>query len=298
MEPFETRDFYGLLVKGDLPSAMRYLSQFPEQAELLAKYKNLFEQEQYITYGASAEVNAVLLIYQQYYRDAFYLQIPAEQAEAGLHKRLSSHFQAGGFSLEQLEDGPVAGLFQKEGFHFLGGRTGGYWGPYIWRTTEDAVYQVELPEGVQAYTVRLLDGFLSRSWIDHLSFGAVGTGGWTNGDGLIHCVRSAYDLQSEDFTVSLLKHEAQHVMDLKAYPSMSSGDLEYRAKLVELIYSTARNLLPYFVSQADGSQSANGHAMAADRIAAAFPDWERCTIAEIQARAKTLFAESSMEIRA
>ena len=38
MEPFETRDFYGLLVKGDLPSAMRYLSQFPELAVLLAKY--------------------------------------------------------------------------------------------------------------------------------------------------------------------------------------------------------------------------------------------------------------------
>ncbi|MCM1241719.1 MAG: hypothetical protein NC314_02670 [Roseburia sp.] len=79
-------------------------------------------------------------------------------------------------------------------------------------------------------------------------------------------MKSSYDLEDESFTVSLLKREAQHTMDLSQYPHMSSEDLEYRAKLVELIYSCKRNLFQKFIHEADTSKENNGHSMAAYRI--------------------------------
>ena len=47
---------------------------------------------------------------------------------------------------------------------------------------------------------------------------------------------------------------------------MPSWQLEYRAKLVELIYSKERNLLKQFAAEADDTDPANGHGLAAYRI--------------------------------
>ena len=136
--------------------------------------------------------------------------------------------------------------------------------------------------------------------MDYISFGEVGTGGWSDGDGIINCVKSVYDLDGEDFQVSLLKHEAQHARDLAMDEGMSSADLEYRAKLVELIYSSRRNLAERFAREADGGDRRNGHAAAAQRIMDGLSGllgadaWEvpGLPAEQIQAAAKTLFAES------
>ena len=153
---------------------------------------------------------------------------------------------------------------------------------------------------MQNYSVKLLDGFIARSWIDYLSFGEIGSGGWADGDGYINCVKSAWDFESESFRVSLLKHEAQHAQDLKTDKNMSSEDLEYRAKLVELIYSKERNLLKSFASEADSADKSNGHAMAAYRILQGFADVlvvdevnpERIQLEQIQTIARALFENS------
>lgn len=145
-----------------------------------------------------------------------------------------------------------------------------------------------------------------KSRLDYISFGETGTGGWSNGDGLIHCVRSAYDLESEDFRVSLLKHEAQHAMDQARYRSITNEELEYRAKLVELIYSKERRILERFVRQADVTRTDNGHGLAAERIVGEFETrlkTERGRLAglpaeTVQAVARSRFAESSVEMAA
>ncbi len=68
-----------------------------------------------------------------------------------------------------------------------------------------------------------------ESWLSYLTFGLSGTGGWSNGDGLIHCVKRHYDLKSESFRVSLLKHEAQHASDQGRYPSSPVSYTHLRA---------------------------------------------------------------------
>lgn len=298
---FDHDIYYGKIIKGDLHGAINYVKQFPEHASLYDRFMDVFENERYITSDLDPELNDILLAYYRYYRDVFYLRMEKEQAENLLRDRLAALLDMGrDTELGNLEQNVFAGLFQSHGLHFLGGKTGGYYGPYIWRSTETVTYEVELPHGVQTYAVKLLDGFLARSWIDFLSFGEIGTGGWTDGDGFINCVKSAWDFESEHFQVSLLKHEAQHVADLAKYQDLSSETLEYLAKLVELIYSRERNLLPGFAKEADPSDAANGHALAAYRITHGFAaalgmtaiDPTSIPISTIQTIAKQLFDES------
>lgn len=248
-----------------------------------------------------ADLNEILAVYQRYYRDVFYLGVDREEAAERLGAGLAVSLGIdGGDELSDLEQYQVAETFRSRGLHFLGGQTGGYYGPYVWRTTESKVYEVELPDGIQSYTVKLLDGFISKSWMDYLSFGEIGTGGWSDGEGIINCVKASYDFDSEDFKVSLLKHEAQHARDLAVDPDMSSEDLEYRAKLVELIYSKERNLLGQFAQEADSADKGNGHALAASRIVDGFAktlglscaELEKLPNVQVQAVAKALFEKS------
>lgn len=289
------------LKKGRLRPAMEYLAQFPEQAELYRQYMSLYQQEQYLSYDVDSQLQDILLAYQKYYRDAFYLEQSPEEAAEGLRARLAGLLGDGAASLDELEE-LAAEAFRAGGFHFLGGRTGGCYGPYIWRTEELRRYEVELPEGVQEYAVKLLGGFVMESWLSYLTFGLSGTGGWSNGDGLIHCVKRHYDLESESFRVSLLKHEAQHASDQGRYPGMSSADLEYRAKLVELIYSEERQLLGRFLQEADAANPSSGHGLAAERIVRGFARQQdgdglaALPIETVRAAALELFRESSREM--
>lgn len=299
---FDCDLYYGYIIKGDLRSAIAYVKQFPEKSDLYNRFDSVFEHKQYISYEVDAELNEILVAYQQYYRDVFYLCIAKGQAENKLKERLAKLLGIidEHLALCDLEQKCLVDLFESRGLHFLGGKSSGYYGPYIWRTTETVSYDVELPDGVQNYSVKLLDGFITRSWIDYLSFGEIGPGGWADGDGYINCVKSTWDIESESFRVSLLKHEAQHARDLKTDKNMSSEDLEYRAKLVELIYSNERNLLQSFASEADPTDKSNGHAMAAHRILKGFADMlgvdevspERIQLEQIQAIARVLFENS------
>lgn len=303
-EKYDADFFYGNLLKGDLRTAMAYLGRFPEQSGRYHKYISLFQEECYLAYDADAELNEILLVYQKYYRDVFYLEKDTKEAALEMRTRLAGLFQLdAGVSLDDMEKEQVAEAFRSRGFHFLGGRTGGYYGPYIWKTETLEHYMVELPDGMQEYTVKFLEDFLLVSWLDYLSFGEIGTGGWSDDNGLIHCIKASYDLKSEHFRVSLLKHEAQHAADLSRFRTMTSEDLEYRAKLVELIYSDEQKLLPSFVAQADGTKAGNAHALAAWRIIKGLEqhlkkhrnEFEALSVSEVQMAAKKLFAESTRE---
>lgn len=304
---FNENIFCGQLLNGDLKGAIGYLAQFPEQSELYGRYISVFENETCLTLDTDDYLNQILAIYQKYYRDVFYRNVDAETAAETIRNRFAAFFgiKNRSVTLGEIEQTEIAGAFRSRSYQFLGGKSSGYFGPYIWKTTESKTYAVELPEGIRDYTVRLLGGFISKSWIDYISFGKISPGGWADGDGVINCVKDSYDFEAESFTVSLLKHEAQHEMDLSNYKNMSSEDLEYRAKLVELIYSSKRNLLHQFIYEANSSNTGNGHSLAADRIVGGFAktlhrsrnEFGTLSIDEIQSAAKALFVKSSAEIK-
>ena len=271
------------------------MREHEEYKDILPAYTAIFEDGEYRTFEVPDALNDILRQYQVYYRDVFYCGLPEAEAADKLRTRLKAllHLPDAG---EELLTERLRSAFEAEGYHALFGKTQGYYGPYIWRDTVPTVYRVELPGGTAEYTVNILKGFVFRSWMDYQTFGRFGTGGWASPDGTINCIEQAYDFESERFLVSLLKHEAQHAVDMKQFPAITPAELEYRAKLVELHYSGDLGLLQKFVSEADESRADDSHAAASARIRREFADTDPADLSAIRARALELLEAHTKEM--
>lgn len=222
-------------LNGDIKGAIAYMRNHKEFKDILPAYVAIFEDCEYRTFEIPDILNDILRLYQIYFRDTFYCGLPEAEAADKLLTQLKVLLDVPAAEEELLTE-QLQSVFEAKGYHALFGKTQGYYGPYIWRDTVPTVYRVELPSGSAEYTVNILKGFVFRSWMDYLTFGKHGTGGWASPDGTINCIEQAYDFESERFLVSLLKHEAQHTIDMKQFPQITPAELEYRAKLVELHY--------------------------------------------------------------
>ena len=282
-------------LNGDIKGAIAYMREHEEFKEILPAYVAIFENGEYRTYEIPDRLNDILRLYQVYYRDTFYCGLPEAAAADKLLTGLKALLDVPDADEAQLTE-RLQVLFEAEGYHALFGKTQGYYGPYIWRDTVPTLYRVELPDKTAKYTVNILKGFVFRSWMDYLTFGRYGTGGWASPDGTINCIEQAYDFESERFLVSLLKHEAQHTIDMKQFPGITPAELEYRAKLVELHYSNDLGLLQKFLSEADESKTDDSHAVASARIQQEFADTDQGELSGIQARALELFHAHTKEL--
>lgn len=282
-------------IKGDMKGAIAYMREHEEFRDVLPAYTAIFEEREYRTFEVPERLNEILRWYQVYFRDTFYLGLPEAEAADKLRAGLGALLGMPGVE-EALLTERLRALFEAEGYHALFGKTQGYYGPYIWRETVPTVYQVQLPDGTAEYTVNLLKGFVFRGWMDYLTFGRYGTGGWASPDGTINCVEQAYDRESERFRVSLLEHEAQHAVDMKRFPGITPAELEYRAKLVELHYSHDPGLLQKFLAEAEEGRAGDSHAAASVRIRRGFAGSEQAELARVQARALALLSADTREM--
>lgn len=279
-------------INGDIKGAIAYMKDHDEFKDILPVYVSIFENCEYRTYEIPENLNDILRLYQIYFRDIFYLDLPKVVAENKLLIELKNLLKMPDAD-EALLEKQLQLRFENEGYHALFGKTQGYYGPYIWKDTNSTTYNVELPDGMMEYTINILKGFVFRSWMDYLTFGRYGTGGWTSPDGTINCVEQAYDFKSERFLVSFLKHEAQHSVDIKQFPQITPTELEYRAKLVELYYSSDSGLLNKIISVANPNKMDDPHAIASSWIKQKFTD---TALSCIQAKALELFHSSTKEM--
>ena len=282
-------------LNGDVKGAIAYMRAHGEFRDVLPAYVAIFENCEYRAYDLPGALNDILRQYQIYFRDTFYCGLPEAEAAKELLARLRALLDAPDAD-EALLAEKLQSAFEAEGYHALFGKTQGYYGPYVWRDTVPTVYRVELPGGTAEYAVNILRGVVFRGWMDYLTFGRYGTGGWASPDGTINCIEQAYDFESERFLVSLLKHEAQHAVDMKQFPGITPAELEYRAKLVELHYSGDLGLLQRFLSEADESRAGDGHAIASARIRREFADADRTDLSGIRARALALLHAHTHEM--
>lgn len=282
-------------LNGDLQGAIAYMRSHEEFQDILPAYVAIFEDCEYRTYEIPDILNDILRLYQIYFRDTFYCRLPETEAADKLLTQLKVLLNVPDAE-EALLTEQLQSVFEAKGYHALFGKTQGYYGPYIWRDTVPTVYRVELPGGAAEYTVNVLKGFVFRSWMDYLTFGMYGTGGWASPDGTINCIEQAYDFESERFLVSLLKHEAQHIVDMKQFPDINASELEYRAKLVELHYSGDLGLLQKFLSEADESKTNDSHAIASAKLKLEFADTDQTNLSVIQPRALELFHAHTKEM--
>jgi hypothetical protein len=206
---------------------------------------------------------AILSAYHQYWKSVMLRRISAEEGEKLLIKSLSS-------LVDPKRDAPAQGMddlepilklrLLKNGIHSSFGRTSPFRECMLWRNEVTETHTVSLPEGTVVVQVSMLDGFLSLGWQGYATGGYYHRGKWSTSDHL-YCAASEYGIDSEAFRISFLAHESQHFLDLKRFPGLPQADLEYRAKLVEIIQSerTLMELLGSF-----GSNRSNDELQAHD----------------------------------
>lgn len=191
--------------------------------------------------------------YREYWRTVLMSDLPAAQAEATLEKRIRRLLTAHGYPQELEGDFATAlqAAVEQRGFHALTGRTLPCLELMVWKENEETVYTVELADGPVDVPVTFIGDFDSRGWVNFATLGRASSGGWALPERLV-CIKGDQDLDSEDFRVHYLAHEARHFADYRRYPRLGAHDLEYRAKLTELVDSgsTLRPTLSQFIANA------------------------------------------------
>lgn len=269
-----------------------------------------------------AWLKSALMAYLRYFVRVFEREEPREEAESVMARELTSITQRDLTGDDDADitaaEAELAKGFADRGYRFLGGRTPPYLGAYIWSRTEDRRFSVTLPRGApEEVTVHFCHDFLIRGWLHWQTFGAQGAGGWYQQDNPdwpdgLYCVAERYPEPLEEnssFQVSLLGHEAQHVADHRAFPGLSSAELEYRAKLVELIgFETVDDRLRFFLADA-ADDPERPHPYAAHQIvgrlterifdgAVDAADWDVIPYAEIRRHAASLLDEDTARLSA
>lgn len=231
-------------LQGNLSEAEIRLAENEDQADLLAQFRARFVEK---TDGLNLSdlrdpmIRELGEAYQQYWRNA----LVSPDGLEGLESMLNSEVRkiVSEYSPEIADIDPnevfnrIASVIEDRGFRAIGGRTPPLLELMIWRQDRSESLVLELSDGTHTVPITYQDGFVFRGWAHFATFGESSAGGWATRDGLF-CVTEAYDLESENFLVSFLKHEGRHYVDYKMFPALSSPDLEYRAKLTELMYAT------------------------------------------------------------
>ncbi|MFD0771733.1 hypothetical protein ACFQZ1_23655 [Bacillus sp. CGMCC 1.60114] len=254
---------YSYCLQGNVNKAYEYLQNIDNNIgleNLKNKYYNRFYAEKPIFQYKTKDIwmRSVIRVYYEYFISVLTNRKNKEEAESILAEHLIELLP--GFEttndLDSIEE-LLAKEFKSRGFYFLGGVTPPYRGPYIWRKEEKIEYEVILPDKSKKVVVYFMSDFIMQSWLHFATFGERAAGGWASKNAL-YCVKERYEkvLNKPDFLYSYLAHEAQHLADYEDFPCLLPVDLEYRAKLVELIYHPLNNkvLMKKFLSDADNNR--------------------------------------------
>jgi hypothetical protein len=253
--------------QGDLQTSLHRLAALPAQGLdakqqrtrscMLARHSDSnVVPDEYLPAPAPAALKA----FRHYWTSVLLKQASIEQAEAELSRALTPLLADAGKSsgvrdLDALVEA-VAATIESRGLFVLGGVTPPLRELMLWRRQTPTRETVTLPDGAVDVQVTLLGDFASLGWAAWATCDHSHAAGWTTSEGIM-VVTPAWKLDSEEYRVSLLSHEAQHFGDYKRFPKLSSPDLEYRAKLVEIALAdnTQRQLLQGFGVEAKRDRS-------------------------------------------
>ena len=247
--------FYSLCLQGDINAAMDYLNSIQPKTKEIEKIREMYIERFYSQEPAEPildedVIKDVLAAYHDYFRKVLTNADLLDDAELDLNNRLRMLMKVDSPStIDETENG-VAAIFVKKGYHFLGGVTPPFRGAYIWKRCDTVDFNVEIPHQSITVTVHMMSEFLLEGWMGFATFNKRTVGGWAKEDGLYCNVTSYNNLDHDDFQISYLKHEAQHLSDYSCFPGLTSAELEYRAKLVELIYAKNHSILNKFLNDA------------------------------------------------
>ena len=262
----EFRAATGVALQADLKSALPHLARI--RAEDLSGEKLttfLCMRDRFVGHKPVKDDDAidpstakVLAAYRGYWTRVMLGSTSAAEAEPVLASTLAKLLgeSTGSPAMDALE--PILQRkLEAHGYHALFGVTAPLREFMLWRKQSDETYDIDLPGGREAVHVTMMDDFVSYGWLGYATCDYYHSAGWAKPDRLF-AVRSAYDLDSEEFRVSYLAHEGQHFADYRRFPALAQPELEYRAKLVEVATAktTLYDLLAGFTANGGDSREA------------------------------------------
>jgi hypothetical protein len=216
-------------------------------------------------------VNDISNIYREYWRVELMKPLPENRTDSTLYNNITDYVLSNkltSLSKDSLrknikDDSFLKEIIKREGFNVDFKFRNGFQEIFIWNKESTKKYQVILPKDTVKTNVVFIESYHINGFDEFATFGDSQVGGWAiKESATLYCNKGTYDLNSEEFEVSYLKHESLHFTDLNNYPNLSSADLEYRSKVIELMYcskGTIYNRISEFVSGSNKTDRENSH---------------------------------------
>lgn len=216
-------------------------------------------------------VNDISNIYRDYWRVELLKPKPENRTDSTLYNNITDYIISNKLttlskdSLQKYikDDSELKKIIEKEGFKVDFKFRNGFQELFIWNKESTKKYDVILPKETVKTTVVFIESYHINGYDDFATLGDSQVGGWAiKESATLYCNKGTYDLDTEKFEVSYLKHESLHFTDLNNYPNLSAADLEYRSKVIELMYCTEATIydnIGLFISGANETDRNNSH---------------------------------------
>ncbi len=211
-------------------------------------------------------INDISNIYRDYWRVEMMKPLPESRTDSTLYNNIADYVLSN--KLTKLskdclrknikDDSVLKEIIEKEGFKVDFKFRNGFQELFIWNKESTKKYEVILPKDTVKTTVVFIESYHVNGYDEFATFGDSQVGGWAiKESATLYCNKGTYDLNSETFEVSYLKHESLHFTDLNNYPNLSAADLEYRSKVIELMYCTEETIFDEIGRFINGANKAN-----------------------------------------
>ena len=267
-------------------------------------------------------VHAISNIYREYWRVELMKPLPESRTDSTLYNNIADYILSNKLtrlSKDSLhknikDDSVLKEIIEKEGFKADFKFRNGFQEVFIWNKESTKKYEIILPKDTIKTTVVFIESYHINGYDEFATFGDSQVGGWAvKESATLYCNKGTYDLNSEKFEVSYLKHESLHFTDLNKYPNLSATDLEYRSKVIELMYCTEGTIydrISEFVSGANKADRKNSHPYANfiliqnlsklifnSDFNSAINQWKKVSVDKINKAASSLYESSENILR-
>jgi hypothetical protein len=267
-------------------------------------------------------INNISNIYREYWRTELLKNKPEDRTDSTLYKNLTNYIisnQLSSLSKDSLTKSIKNGselkkILDREGFKSKFLYRNGFQDLLIWNKESIKKYEVILPKDTINTVVIFIENYNLKGYDGYATFNSVEPGGWAlKESATLYCNKSEYNLASEKFEISYLKHESLHFTDLNEYPNLSITDLEYRSKIIELMYCTEKTINDRIVEFLNGASSVNrnhSHAYAnyiliknlskllfASEYVSDYNKWKQLPVETINNAASALYKKSEQTLQ-
>lgn len=262
--------FYNYCFQADLKNGLKFIKSLKNEKlddSTLVYFNNILSR--FLNLSISNDViktdnfflKEICKCYRKYYKICGLKIKSLKEAEIDLFNDLLQimlSFNIFTKSINDFEDldRKISDVLKKDNIYYLGGKTLPLRCVYIWKNMEEKEYKINLIDKTQKISVFFMKDFIELGWLNYFTLGKRKTGGWATKEAL-YCVYNCYknDIETENFKINYLTHEAQHFSDFYDFPNLIQHDLEYRAKLVELIkYQKPLELLKKFSKESKNNK--------------------------------------------